>query len=151
MTDTTGHLEVSIPKPHWNQTLLEQSPQPFVNPTDFLAFLRDFGFCDFAMFRWSLVAAVAAVVASGLACEGDECDASSLLQTQDWPKHCNHGTNHIPHKTMHFFSTIANFAGPGWYHSKIKRLMAMGKSHQVLLSICFFHFFSIWIFLVPQV
>jgi hypothetical protein len=39
------------------------------------------------MFRLSLVAAVAAVaavVASGLAC-GDECDASSLLQTQDWP------------------------------------------------------------------
>jgi hypothetical protein len=33
------------------------------------------------MFRLSLVAAV---VASGLAC-GDECDASALLQTQDWP------------------------------------------------------------------
>ena len=43
VTDTTGHLDISIPKSPQNQ--LEQSPQPFVNPTDFLAFLRDFGFC----------------------------------------------------------------------------------------------------------
>ena len=95
---------------------------------------------DFAMFCLSLVSAVAAVVASSLACEGDQCDASSLLQTQDWPKHCKNGTNHMHFPLTAFDYCIANFAGPGWYHSKIKRLMTMGKSRQVPLSIWFFYF-----------
>lgn len=52
----------------------------FVNPTCFIIFL-----CDFAMFRLAL----AAVLSLGLACQGDECDASSLLalsQDKDVPK-----------------------------------------------------------------
>ena len=61
----------------------------FVNPTCFIIFR-----CDFAMFRLAL----AAVLSLGLACQGDECDASSLLHMsrdkdvpKKLPKGCTHG------------------------------------------------------------
>jgi len=60
-----------------------------VNPTCFIIFR-----CDFAMFRLAL----AAVLSLGLACQGDECDASSLLHMsrdkdvpKKLPKGCTHG------------------------------------------------------------
>ena len=85
------------------------------------------------------VAAVAAVVASGLAC-GDECDASSLLQTQDWPfwRYKNELFTWQKNMPNFFLKTMAYFEGNGWYHSKKRRFVAMGKSHQVLLAGWFF-------------
>ena len=48
---------------------------------------------------------------------------------------CLHGKKNMPN---FFKKTMAYFEGNGWYHSKKRRFVAMGKSHQVLLAGWFF-------------